>query len=280
LPALSGRVRLRNFSCLTEAHPAERFLPSGLMTERQPVVFIHGLWLHASSWGRWVDLFTAYGYAAVAPGWPGEEPTVQAARENRSARPSLGIGDVIEHFAEVTTALTARPVLIGHGLGGVLALALATEIHAAGVIAIDTAHVTEIEPPTRQAADEVGGGLSRDQFRVLYGGAVSREESDQLYDQWAVPAPEWAQQQPSAPGMLPPRSGARITNSSRGPTLSVVTGDGRLQRAAADPAGERGPLPPVSDMVFFADRGPSLIIDSRWRQVAESCLSWMDAQEL
>ena len=24
---------------------------------RTPVVFIHGLWLHADSWGAWVDLF-------------------------------------------------------------------------------------------------------------------------------------------------------------------------------------------------------------------------------
>jgi non-heme chloroperoxidase len=250
------------------------------MTERHPVVFIHGLWLHASSWGRWVDLFTAYGYTAAAPGWPGEEPTVQAARENRGATTRLGLNGVIEHFAEVTAALTERPVLIGHGLGGVLALELATEIHAAGVIAIDTAHVNGIEPLTRHAADEIGGGLSRDEFRVVYGWAVSREESDQLYDRWVVPAPEWALHQPGTPGMTPPRSGARITNSSRGPTLLVTIEEDMRRGAAAEPFAERGPLAPVSDAVFFADRGPSLVIDSRWRQVAESCLSWMDAQEL
>jgi len=27
------------------------------MTERHPVVFIHGLWLQASSWHQWVKLF-------------------------------------------------------------------------------------------------------------------------------------------------------------------------------------------------------------------------------
>ena len=43
-----------------------------MTTTRTPVVFIHGLWLHATSWEPWVELFTEAGYAPVAPGWPGD----------------------------------------------------------------------------------------------------------------------------------------------------------------------------------------------------------------
>lgn len=32
-----------------------------------PVVFIHGLWLHASSWQPWIDKFRAAGYDPIAP---------------------------------------------------------------------------------------------------------------------------------------------------------------------------------------------------------------------
>ncbi|HTR91578.1 MAG TPA: hypothetical protein VMI73_07545 [Trebonia sp.] len=49
---------------------------------RTPVLFIHGLWLHASSWAPWIDLFAAEGYAPVAPGWPGVAETVEQARAN------------------------------------------------------------------------------------------------------------------------------------------------------------------------------------------------------
>ena len=52
---------------------------------RTPVVFIHGLWLHATSWQPWIDHFDAAGYAAVAPGWPHEPDTVDAAREHPEA---------------------------------------------------------------------------------------------------------------------------------------------------------------------------------------------------
>ena len=40
-----------------------------VMTEPgTPVVFIHGLWLHATSWGPWLDLFREAGYEPTAPG--------------------------------------------------------------------------------------------------------------------------------------------------------------------------------------------------------------------
>lgn len=34
-----------------------------------PVVFVHGLWLHADSWNPWIDRFREAGYSPIAPGW-------------------------------------------------------------------------------------------------------------------------------------------------------------------------------------------------------------------
>ena len=34
---------------------------------RNPVVFIHGLWLLPGSWARWAELFTQAGYAPLTP---------------------------------------------------------------------------------------------------------------------------------------------------------------------------------------------------------------------
>lgn len=56
------------------------------MANRTPVVFIHGLWLHASSWGPWIELFRETGYEPMAPGRPGDPETVQ---EARGTEPSL-----------------------------------------------------------------------------------------------------------------------------------------------------------------------------------------------
>src|SRR4029077_18864054 len=44
-----------------------------------PRVFVHGLWLLASSWDRWRTLFEKAGYATVAPDWPDDAATVDEA---------------------------------------------------------------------------------------------------------------------------------------------------------------------------------------------------------
>jgi len=250
------------------------------MTERHPVVFIHGLWLHASSWDRWVELFAAHGYAAVAPGWPGDEPTVQAMRERPGALYGRGISEVAEHFAQLAGSFTTRPVLIGHGLGGLLALTLAAEIHAAGVIAIDAVLVSAMAQ-TRDPAGAPGAtALTGDEFREVYGSTVSHEESERLYERWAIPAPQWALREPTGPDMLAPRPDAPAANSSRGPVLLMVSGQSQQRAAAQYASAEARVLVATSDLVVFPDRGSSLVIDSGWRPVAESCLSWMDAHEL
>src|SRR5262249_37948451 len=37
-------------------------------TKPNPVIFIHGLWIHATAWQLWLELFENYGYAVSAPG--------------------------------------------------------------------------------------------------------------------------------------------------------------------------------------------------------------------
>ena len=54
-------------------------------TKTNPVIFIHGLWIHSAAWAPWIELFESRGYSASAPGWPGDGPTVAATRENPDA---------------------------------------------------------------------------------------------------------------------------------------------------------------------------------------------------
>jgi non-heme chloroperoxidase len=53
-----------------------------MTTPPRPVIFVHGWWLHASSWPPWLDLFAGAGYAPTAPGWPGNPTSVAETREH------------------------------------------------------------------------------------------------------------------------------------------------------------------------------------------------------
>ena len=71
----------------------------------RPAVFIHGLWLHASSWGPWLELFQEAGYAPTAPGWPGDSDTVEEARRDPGQVAGKGINDVVDHYARIIRGL-------------------------------------------------------------------------------------------------------------------------------------------------------------------------------
>src|SRR5207245_352983 len=106
-----------------------------------PVVFVHGLWLHAGSWGPWVDLFREAGYAPAAPGWPGDSSTIEETRKQPERVAGYGIDDVVEHYAGVIGALEAKPIVIGHSFGGLVVQRLLGQDLAAAAVAIDPAPI-------------------------------------------------------------------------------------------------------------------------------------------
>src|SRR5262245_66005371 len=62
--------------------------------KKQPVVFVHGLWLLPSSWNRWTEMFEAAGYTALTPGWPDDPTTVQEANANPGLMAGKTVGQI------------------------------------------------------------------------------------------------------------------------------------------------------------------------------------------
>src|SRR6187455_228608 len=106
-----------------------------------PVVFVHGLWLHADSWGAWVDHFRAAGYEPTAPGWPGDASTIEETRSQGERIAGHGIDDVVEHYAGVIAGLGAKPIVIGHSFGGLIVQRLLGQNLAAAGVGIDAAPI-------------------------------------------------------------------------------------------------------------------------------------------
>ena len=106
---------------------------------RQPVVFVHGLWLLDSSWNHWVPFFEQAGYSAVAPSWPVDPPTVELAREDPSVFAGKSIGDIAAYQQQIIEKLDTKPAIIGHSFGGLLAQILAGRGLSAATVAVDPA---------------------------------------------------------------------------------------------------------------------------------------------
>jgi pimeloyl-ACP methyl ester carboxylesterase len=266
-----------------------------MTADRTPVVFIHGLWLHASSWTPWVDLFAAAGYAPAAPGWPGIPETVELARANPDSIAGYGIEEVTRHYAGLIEQLPTPPVIIGHSFGGMIAEKLLGEDLGAAAVAIDAAQIKGVLPlPLSSLRSTLpvfknpanahrAVSLTAEQFRYGFGNAVPPEESDALYERWAIPAPGKPLFE-AASANFSPHSPARVDtgNSGRGPLLLIMGGrDHTVPEAITKSTLKqyRG-SDAVTDLAEFPDRGHSLTIDSGWRAVADECLSWLAKQGL
>ncbi len=81
---------------------------------KQPVVFVHGLWLLPNSWDRWREVFEEAGYATAAPGWPDDPETTEEAKAHPEVFANKSIGQIADHYQEVIEALDKKPAIIGH----------------------------------------------------------------------------------------------------------------------------------------------------------------------
>src|ERR1700712_982812 len=105
-------------------HEAEQ-VEKANATGKQPVVFVHGLWLLPNSWDRWATVFKRAGYVALTPGWPDDPDTVAEAKENPEVFPHRPRGQIAVHFDEVISGLKKKPAVIGHSFGGLLSQIIA-----------------------------------------------------------------------------------------------------------------------------------------------------------
>lgn len=262
-------------------------------TSAPPVVFVHGLWLHAESWQPWVQLFQQHGYAASAASWPGDGETTEATRRNPDGVADRGVTEIADFIAAQLRGLPRKPVLIGHSFGGLLVQNLLGRDLAAAAIAIDPAPikgVLELPLSALKATLPVTGNpfnlkkaisLTEEQFRYGFTNAVPEDEARELYAKYAMPAPARPIFQ-AATATLNPSAETKVEtgNGHRGPLLLI--------------AGEKdNTVPPVlvrstlkryegsgasTEYEEFAGRGHSLVIDHGWGEIADRCLAWMKSK--
>ena len=255
-----------------------------------PVVFIHGLWLHQSSWESWQSLFEQAGYRTLAPGWPGDQETVELARANPDSVADQGIDDVVNNYAAIIADLDASPILIGHSFGGMIAEKLLGQGRGAAAIAIDAAQIKGVLPlplsslratlpvfknPANRHRSVM---LTAGEFRYSFGNALSDEESAALYDKWVVPSPGKPLFEAAAANFsLHSPAKVDTRNPDRGPLLLIMGGQDHTVPEAITKSTlkQYRYSPAATELQEFADRGHSLTIDAGWGDVAKACLSWL-----
>ena len=261
---------------------------------KQPVVFVHGLYLLASSWDNWRTFFEEQGYTTLAPGWPDDPQTVAQAYDDPEVFAHKRIKQVTDHYADVIRQLKARPAIVGHSFGGLIAQQLADEGLSAVTVAIDPAGfrgvlplpLSELKAGTPVLSNPANYhravALTYEQFRYGFTNALEEDEARELYERYAVPGSGTPLFQAAAANLNPwTEDRVNTRNPERGPLLliagekdhtvpsSVVAAAYKLQQHN----------PAITEFREIPGRGHSLTIDHGWRDVAGVALAFI-AQQL
>ena len=270
-------------------HEAER-VDQANATGKQPVVFIHGLWLLPSSWDRWATVFEEAGYTALAPGWPDDPETVEEANRHPEVFAGKSVGDVADHYSAVIGGLDRKPAVIGHSFGGLMTEIVAGRGQSAASVAIAPAPFRGVLPlpisALKSASPVLGNPANRnravpltyEQFRYAFANAVDEDEAKELYDTYAVPAAGKPLFQAAAAN-LNPWTEAKVDseNPDRGPLL-ILNGekDHTVPAAIANASFKREQRNEgVTESEEIAGAGHALTIDSGWRAVADKALGFV-----
>ncbi|MCP2293647.1 Pimeloyl-ACP methyl ester carboxylesterase [Nocardia amikacinitolerans] len=257
---------------------------------RTPVVFIHGLWLLASSWDRWATVFADAGYAPVTAGWPDDPQTVTEAHEHHEVFVGKTVGQVADHYEAVIRALDRKPAVVGHSFGGLLTQILAGRGLSVASVAIDPAPSRGVLPlpisSLRAAAPVLTNPANRhravpltyEQFRYSFANAVDEAEAKSLFETYAVPAPGAPLFQAAAANLNPwSETKVDTENPDRGPLL-IVSGekDNTVPRTITHAEYVKQQRNSgVTEFIEIPGRGHALTIDSGWREVADTALGFI-----
>ncbi|HVW48476.1 MAG TPA: alpha/beta hydrolase [Solirubrobacterales bacterium] len=270
-------------------HEAEQVKKANA-TGKQPVVFVHGLWLLPSSWDRWAGVFKRAGYVPLAPGWPDDPETVAEAKEHPEVLAKKSIGQIADHFDEVIQGLDKKPAIIGHSFGGLLTQILAGRGLAAASVAFDSAPFRGVLPlpysslksskPVLENPANRGRAvpLTFDQFQYAFANTSGEEEAKQLYNEFSVPGSGVPLFQ-AASANLNPWTEAKVDhkNPDRGPLLIAYGTEDHVSPKAINEAifKKQEKNKGVTELLAIEGQSHGLVINSGWRDTCDIALKFV-----
>lgn len=259
------------------------------MQKPDTVVLIHGLFMTALSWEKWIDRYERGGFKVVARSWPGMDGDIDELRRDPSGVEHLGIGEIVDYYEGIVRSLDSPPIIIGHSFGGAFTEILLDRGLGAAGIAIDAAGVRGILNlpfsqlkagfPILKSPSNIhkAVALTAEQFHYAFTNTLSEADSRAAYERYAVPGPGRVLFQ-GALANLNPHSPAAVDfkRTDRPPLLLIAGGADNLvpaviDKAAADHYAKSGA---ITEYKLFPGRSHWTIAESGWEEVADYALDW------
>jgi pimeloyl-ACP methyl ester carboxylesterase len=257
------------------------------------IVLIHGLWMTPLSWEHWVERYSAKGYKVETPAWPGFDRPVEEIRADASEIENLGLEEIIDHMDEFIGGIGGPTIIMGHSFGGAITEVLLDRGRGDAGVGIDAAAVrgiTKLPISTLRTAFPIlkspANGhravpITAEQFHYAFTNTLTEEESQPIYDRYAVPGAGRVLWQ-GALANFNRHSPLKVDfkNPERAPLLLIAGGDDHVVPAAVDKqmAKKEGKAPAVTEFKEFPGRSHYTVGQEGWEEVADYALDWAQGQ--
>jgi len=254
------------------------------------VVFIHGAFMSAESWGPWMQRFESRGYRTAAPAWPFLDHSIEDLRRAPDARfGKLGITEIVDNYASIIREYEEPPILVGHSFGGLFVqLLLDRGIGAAGV-AIDPAPPKGVLPgamSVRASLPVIRGWafwervrrMSFEDFQWGWVHTLSEPEQRAAYEQVIPTSGRLFLQALLAP--LTNETKVNYRNNLRAPLLIIAGQLDRTVEATMNLANFRkyARSTAVTEFHEFPGRTHFIVGQPGWEEVADHVMAWLERQ--
>jgi pimeloyl-ACP methyl ester carboxylesterase len=216
-----------------------------------PIVLVHGLWSTHRVWRRFVGFLGHRGWTTIAVDLRGRD----------GGPPASGVQQHLDDLRAVLATLEAPPVVVGHDLGGLLALHL-TEARA--IVALSPLLPSSLATSPPPALQKAGSMLERWRGQLL-----------------RAPGGSWRRDYPDGQQAREPATVVRdlITQTRMPPALpaevpGLVLAGERDRIVGAETAGELAAAV-GAEYEVCADAGHAMLTDAGWEERVSTVHRWL-----
>ena len=259
-------------------------------TAPDTIVLVHGFWVTPLSWEKWVERYEDRGYRVLTPTYPGFEGGVEALREDPSPIEELTFPAIIEHIGGIIEVLD-KPPIIGHSAGGVLTQILLDHRYGAAGVAIDSvpaegvrvtpvSQIRSLFPILKNPANRHRAvGFTPEQFHYAFANTISREESDEVYERYHIPASGRLVWVGATANFTPghQENYVNFSNEDRAPLLLIGGSEDNIMPPAVNQSNVkhyRHAKSPTDHKEFEGRSHYTVIGGEGWEEVADYALEW------
>ena len=255
------------------------------------IVLVHGLWMTPRSWRGWKERYEAHGHTVLVPGVPGLRDRGRgSAGEPRRDREAHRAGDGRPPRGADRGAARGRRSSSGHSFGGTLTqLLLARGLGAAAVV-VDSAPTEGVRvTPLSQAKSLFPAlknpanyhravGFTPEEFHYAFANTLSREDSDAVWQEFAIPAPgNWVWAYGLIANFKPGQQETWVDyDADRAPLLFIGGEKDHIMPPSVNRSNAKhyAKSPAVTEYHEFPGRSHWICAEPGWEEVADHALEW------